>query len=187
MSLGMTVYPSGPQFPRLLRVAWAKASKESALPTLAAKALLGPAISSGPVPTQREECHLLSPRLSPEHGTTKGICKFCNLPQEQLCLLSPFASPQSHPWHRAEGGLFQPGQGVLLHCPHCPLPTDPKKSREPPCHPAPTSGPGPGQPPAASPSHTGQRLEVQTMVPIVTKFPPEDLIQDVRVSDHKRN
>lgn len=27
----------------------------------------------------------------------------------------------------------------------------------------------------------------ETMIPIVTKFPPEDLIQDVRVSDHKRN
>lgn len=27
----------------------------------------------------------------------------------------------------------------------------------------------------------------RTMIPIVTKFPPEDLIQDVRVSDHKRN
>lgn len=33
----------------------------------------------------------------------------------------------------------------------------------------------------------GRRGWGETMIPIVTKFPPEDLIQDVRVSDHKRN
>lgn len=163
LSLGPTVYPSRPQLPRLLRVDWAKACKESVL-TLAVKALLGPAISSGPVtntegrvpPTESQ-----APSRTPNHKrnpqtlqpATGAIACFLLLHRH-----SPI--PGTEP--RGASSSLAKGFCCTAHTVLCPQTPE---SQEPPCHPAPTSGPGPGQPAAASPSHTGRRLEVENNDP----------------------
>ena len=101
LSLGMTVCLSVPQFPHLLSVDWAyrKHSSNSGLESCS-RASHQPEVC---LPTQREERHLLSPRLPPEHPTTKGITvKAGNLQREQL---SPFSLrlATAPPFHGARG------------------------------------------------------------------------------------
>lgn len=157
---------SVPQFPRLLSFVPAKVS-ERILPS----DYQASSTSSDGIANAVGERHLLAPRPPAERHqepTFKGRDTFCLGKATATSFLG------------AEEDSLQTSQAASPA--PSPTPKPPGKPRAQ-WHAAPVPCLSPGQPPSC----WAEGWKGGTMIPIVTKFPPEDLIQDVRVSDHKRN